>query len=105
MGREQRKLEQARAKELELVHREVALLKRTLGWVQKSEDPERAGRRERSPMPVEDEDKPENPLTNSLDEDEEKQSFLTGLFLDGTIQIPFSISHIRSSHRKNELHL
>ena len=74
MGREQRKLEEARAQELQLAHWEVALPRRTLGWAQESEDPERARRRERSPEPVEDAEKPEDPLTENLDEDEEEPS-------------------------------
>ena len=41
MGREQRRLEKARVKELELAHMENALLKKTFGWIQESEKPGR----------------------------------------------------------------
>ena len=67
MGREQSKLEKARARELQLAHREVALLRRTLGWGPQGETPERGTKRELSPEPVQDEQKLEEPLTESLE--------------------------------------
>ena len=50
------------------------VLKSFLGWVPESEDPEMQGRRERSHVSVEDEDKPEDPQADSLGEDEEEPS-------------------------------
>ena len=59
-----------RTQELQLAHREVALLRRTLGWAPQGETPETARRREASPEPEQDERKMEDPLAESLEEDE-----------------------------------
>ena len=54
-----------------MAHREEnALLHRTLGWAPQGETPERARRREQSPEPEQNEQELEEPLNESLDDDE-----------------------------------
>ena len=71
-GKQQKELEKARAQERELAHREIALLRRTLGWVQESEGSQRARRGESSPRSVADNEKLEEPPTEFLGKDEEE---------------------------------